>query len=287
MRHRRGFTLVEIMVALVIMLIVTGAIYKLLHTTQRVSRAQAEHATLQANVRAGSLVVPNELRELNTVVGGSVGQNDILAMNASSITYRAMRGFGLVCQAPTATQIRIARSSFSGYRDPAVPRDSVYVFVDGDETLGAVDSWIPVQITAINPGSTCGANAAIALTVANTPALTAVPVGTPVRTYEVMQLQLYVADGRSWLGARSVSGNEAAIQPVLGPLTDGNGFQLEYFTAAGAATADVRQVNSVRVTFRGVSDRSVNTGSGGGSGPLGRIYETLQTRVSLRNSFRP
>ena len=75
---RRGFTLVEVMLALIIMGVVTGAIYKLLNTNQRLAVAQAEQVTLQSNVRTGSLIVPSELRELNTVALGTVEQNDIL-----------------------------------------------------------------------------------------------------------------------------------------------------------------------------------------------------------------
>ena len=69
MTQRRGFTLVEVLIALVIMGIVTGAIYRLLNTNQRLSLAQAEQVSLQSNVRTGSLIVPSELRELNTVLG--------------------------------------------------------------------------------------------------------------------------------------------------------------------------------------------------------------------------
>ena len=62
MRYRRGFTLVEILVSLVVMVIVTGAIYKMLTSSQRLSRAQAERVSLQSNVRSGALIVPAELR---------------------------------------------------------------------------------------------------------------------------------------------------------------------------------------------------------------------------------
>src|ERR671921_3018084 len=67
----RGFTLVEIMLALVVTLIVTGAMYNLLLTTQRLTRTQSARVALQSSVRAGALIVVNELSELNTVSGGS------------------------------------------------------------------------------------------------------------------------------------------------------------------------------------------------------------------------
>ncbi len=118
MANRRGFTLAEIMIALTIMLIVMGAVYRLMLSSQRLSRVQAERVSLQSNVRVGSLAVLNDLRELNTVTGASADQNDILAIAADDITYRAMRGIGFICQAPTATAIRISRATFSAYRDP-------------------------------------------------------------------------------------------------------------------------------------------------------------------------
>ena len=288
MANRRGFTLAEIMIAMTLMLIVGGAAFKLLVTTQRLSRSQAEQASLQSNVRMGSLIVLNDLRELNTVFGGAADRNDILTIAANDITYRAMRGIGFICQAPTATQIRITRSGFSGFRDPQAGRDGLYVFIDGDPDTEADDTWLPVAITDVSTATACpGAmGAGITLTTPNTAALVAppaIPVGTPVHVYEVMELKLHVADGKSWLGARSISAGEA-IQPVLGPLVDGNGFQLEYLDAAGAITADRTAIKSIRVTIRGISDGAVNPGV---EGSPTYVQDSLVTQVALRNSFRP
>jgi prepilin-type N-terminal cleavage/methylation domain-containing protein len=292
MRNRRGFTLVEILVSLVIMLIVSGAIYKMLNSSQRLTRAQAERVSLQSNIRSGALVVPTELRELSTYVGGGIDQNDVLAVvDSTDITYRAMRGIGFICQA-TATEIRLAgRNSaapligYSGYRDPAPTRDSLYVFIDGDENLGGVDSWLPLPITGVSSGSTCGAASAIALTVPNTPALAGLPLRTPVRIYEDMQLQLYVNGGKSWLGAKSVATGEA-FQPVLGPLTDAQGLAFQYLDAAGATTTNLKAIKSIRVTIRGITDQAINGGSGS-SGAMSSVQDTLVTQVVLRNAFRP
>jgi prepilin-type N-terminal cleavage/methylation domain-containing protein len=283
MRYRRGFTLVEILVSLVVMVIVTGAIYKMLTSSQRLARAQAERVSLQSNVRSGALIVPAELRELNTVLG-NVLNTDVLTALPTDITYRAMRGIGFVCQTPTATEIRVARSSYSAYRDPAAGRDGVYIFIDGNPDIATDDVWLPLGVTGVTAASSCGG--AIALTVTpSTTALTAVPVGTPVRIYETMQLQLYSTGGKNWLGARSVSAGEISPQPVLGPLT-ANGLAFEYLDAGGAATTDPTAIKSIRVTIRGVTDQNINLGDGS-SGTLASVQDSLVTQVVLRNAFRP
>ena len=59
-RHRReGFTLLETMLATGMSLIVSGAVYQLLVTTQRLARAQSEHLALQSSVRSAVLIVLN------------------------------------------------------------------------------------------------------------------------------------------------------------------------------------------------------------------------------------
>src|SRR3954463_11818454 len=112
--NRRGLTLVEIVVALALTLIVTGSIHRLLITTQRLSRMQTAQVDLQSNLRAGALVIANELRELNGREGGTPDQTDILSVSPTAITYRAARGIGFLCQSPLGGAIRIARSTFSG-----------------------------------------------------------------------------------------------------------------------------------------------------------------------------
>ena len=119
MRNHRGFTLVELLVVLVIMGIVTGGIFKLLNTTQRLSRAQAERVDLQSNVRVASIVIPTELREMNAVIGAAPpDQNDILAMpvpGRASVPGHARHGLRLRRQPPPA-QLRLR--DWTGLRAP-------------------------------------------------------------------------------------------------------------------------------------------------------------------------
>jgi hypothetical protein len=233
------------------------------------------------------MLVPAELRELNTVVGGTVAQNDVLSIAADAITYRAMRGLGTVCQVPgTQTQIRLLRSTYSGSRDPAAT-DSIYIFIENDPDRETDDAWIPVQLTNVTSGAAVcpgavGNVAGITLTTQANAAIVGLAVGTPVRIYEVMELLLHNADGRSWLGARSVSAGQAA-QPVLGPLVDGNGFALEYLDGTGNPTGNLTAIKSIRVTVRGLTDEVVR--SSGTS--VGHPQEVLVSQVLLRNSIRP
>jgi prepilin-type N-terminal cleavage/methylation domain-containing protein len=281
MAQRRGFTLVEILIALVIMGVVTGAVLRLLNTSQRLSRAQSEQVSLQSNVRTGSLVVPNELRELNTVLGSlDPTQNDVTDADPDGIEYRAMRGLGFVCQAPGATDLRLAKSSWTGLRAPDATRDDLYLFIDGDPDDDGDDSWLQVDLTAV-VDSDCGGAPAYRLTAAAFPA---VPLNTPVRLFELMRLELYAdVAGEWWLGAQSVSGGEVAPQPMLGPLTD-DGFALEYLGSDGNPTGNLTAIKSIRVTVRGLTDEAVRAG---GSGAMGHPEEALVTQVLLRNSIRP
>jgi prepilin-type N-terminal cleavage/methylation domain-containing protein len=281
MTQRRGFTLIEVLIALIVMGVVTGAIYRLLNTNQRLALAQAEQVSLQSNVRIGSIIVPNELRELNTWWGGTPDRNDITVANPDLVEYRAMRGMGFVCQAPGAgaTELLVGTSNWMGLRAPDATRDDLYIFIDGDPYDDDDDTWSQVDITAVAT-SACGGDPAFRLTAA---AIPDVPANTPVRLFEVMELSLYADAGEWWLGARSVSAGEAAPQPVLGPLTS-DGFGLEYMDSTGNVTADRTAIKSVRLRVRGMTGDAVRVN---GAGPMGRPEEQLVTQVLLRNSIRP
>ena len=272
---RRGFTLVEIMAALTVTLIVTGAMYNLLLNTQRLTRAQSARVALQSSVRAGALIVANELSELNSAIGGSTSQNDVLALGAHAVTYRAARGVGFVCQAAGPGVIRLARSSFSAHRDPQAGRDDVLVFVPGDSAAGSGDTWVAVRIAGVATTFACpDGNPGITLTLSASPSPLLLENGTPVRVVEPMELRLYPSEETWWLGARSVNTGEA-IQPLVGPLAS-DGFRLEYLDALGGPTVDRTRIRSIRVTIRAVE------AAADASGPP--LTEELTTQVALANS---
>jgi len=291
MRNRRGFTLIELLISLVVLSIVTASLFTLVTTSQRVSRAQTERVTLQSNIRAGAIVLPSELRQINAVVGGTPAQNDItsaLANPSSTITFRSMRGMSYLCEVPPAAgnQLRVwgDADSWTGMRAPA-NTDGAYVFLEGaDPNTGSDDSWTQVQITNVSVGTACpGTKASYTFTIS--PAvvgLAAASLNAPVRTFEVMQMGLYASGGEYWLGARSVSAGEASMQPILGPLTS-TGVQFNFYDGSGTPTTNAGNVKSIAVTLRGLTDQAIVVGS---NTKTAYVQDSLIARVALRNALR-
>lgn len=280
-RDRHGFTLIEIMIALGMMLIVSGAVYQALNSIQRLSRAQGQQVNVQSTVRSAALVLANEFRPLAAGLGLSGTESDLIAIAPTGATYRAERGFGVLCQAAGANRLRINRLSFSGHRDPQPGRDSVSVFFEGNPAASDDDVWIPAAIIAVGAGSCAGgANPGIDLTVVAGTSLQGLPPGTPVRIHEVAELRLYRSEGRSWLGMRSVSSDET-IQPLSGPLRDADGLRLDYLGAAGLPTSVRSDVRAIRLTLRGESEATANFGAQRGQ----PVSQELGTQVGLRNAI--
>jgi hypothetical protein len=276
------------------MLIVVAILGKVLVGSMRVSTSQALQAETQTNVRTAGLVLPLEMREIgydsNLTTG--VVTSDILQLGVNSLAFRAMRGIGSTCGTPSATEIRI-RKPVSGFRRPVLT-DGFLLFVESDPNTGIDDQWIPLDVTAIDQNSLCGADSAIALTFP-TPevspgvnlALSQVFVGGPVRYYERMQFGTMVdVDGETYLGARSLSLLQLLYRPVAGPLSPGNGLRFRYYDRAGAqldpGTANPADVRVVELLLEG---RTTSPVSLSGSSQRATGLASLQTRVALRNTL--
>jgi prepilin-type N-terminal cleavage/methylation domain-containing protein len=277
-RMRQGFTLIEMLIAIVLLGLVTATLYGVMRSSQIISRTQAQQALMAGNMRTGEMLVPYELRQINI---SPAGVSDILAMGPDSITYRAMRGTGVACSI-TASEVRVLTSTWYGYRVPVAARDTLLLFMEGDPTIGSDDQWVHLPISSVNMASTCGARAAIALgTTIVTPITSFLPTGVteaPVRTFETMQLRLTTSGGQNFIGARSVS-NGDALTPAVGPLAAG-GLRMAYYDSTGAATTNAGRVRTVDVTIIGLSDGQVRLTA---SSPLTSLQDSMTTRVSLRN----
>jgi prepilin-type N-terminal cleavage/methylation domain-containing protein len=272
----RGFTLVEVLISLVLMLLLAAVGIRFFLLQHWIGISQTERTAVQTALRAGGLFLSAELREL----GGMPGDPDILAFGADSVRYRAMRGTGVSC-ARSATAILVDASGFSGYRTIQAGRDSLLLHFEGTLHSTADDRWIHLPIHAIG-SATCAVTPAIQLaTTLDTvqfPLRGFAPLA-PFRTFEVMQVNLYQSNADYWLGARSISAGET-IQPLTGPMT-ANGLELVYLDSLGSPPTRAEDIRTIAITLRAVSSLPIRPGGGSGSPSL--RTDSLRTFVALRN----
>lgn len=289
--NSRGFTLVELMVAMVLMGIVSTAIYQLLVNNQRLYLEQTERVNLNSNLRAAVAWIPSELRELNAADGI---ESDILAMSADSIVYKAMRALYVVCDTPTegsATTGTVVLSTDPWFGLQALDdnNDAVVLFAEANPTIRTDNYWVHADISGTpTVGTACpGSGASLTVDLYNVnPANSLdanVQTGAPLRTYQVMKLKAYQdTRGDWWLGrqSRNAAGSWATIQPVLGPLAP-NGLQFAYFDQLGAVEAVAANVARIEITVIGKTAVPVSRGGGASRDYL---LDTLVTQVALRNN---
>ncbi len=162
---RRGFTLIELMIALVLLGIVSAAVYKVLVNSQRVYLAQTQTIDLQQNIRAAAAILPAEFRELDAADG------DIKGMTATSLRIRAMRELAFVCADPVLGGgigqiiLTVRKTPIYGTRQTFSKGDSILVYWEGNPTTRTDDKWLAAQLQKdADPGFCADSN------VANNPA---------------------------------------------------------------------------------------------------------------------
>jgi prepilin-type N-terminal cleavage/methylation domain-containing protein len=304
-----GFTLVELLIALVLLLVVAGAGGRLLAATQRATRAQVQQAALQDAVRTGALLLADELGALgydevtpaaiarfpgSGLVAGS--NPDLLVLASDSVTYRGFRALGFTCAISVAGEVVLRNTAavpLLAVR-PIAATDSVMLFVENDPATSDDDLWLTTGLTVEpdpapcpdgSPGVRLRLAIPVSLGVSGTALAANLMIGGPVRAFEITQVRSYVSAGRRWLGLQARPGTGTVIEPVLGPLSDGGlrrGLALAYTDAGGAATAVPDAVRSIEATLEAVSEEPVWT--------TGRLaFDTLAStsRIALRNALRP
>ncbi len=203
MRGRAGFTLVELMIGIILAGVVGLAITRMVMTTQRVSRAQAQQTDLQGSMRTGALLLPAELREIgfdHDSTGAEIP--DILDARADRITLRVMRGWAIMCGDYAVDEI-LLRLPVIGYRNPTT-RDSLLLFTENELDKGSDDQWTPFSTNEIRI-ETCPEDGEPALSVrqldpneafrdpttaTGMPSPIFIRNGSPVRFYEGMEYSL-------------------------------------------------------------------------------------------------
>jgi prepilin-type N-terminal cleavage/methylation domain-containing protein len=243
---RRGFTLVELLVGLVLFGLIGGVMLHATLAIQRTVRAHLSRLDAEGALDAAMGFLGSELASL----GRDTASSDLLQQAAESLSYRAERGTGLACQVtPGAVWLEIGR--YAGARLPQPGRDSLLLYLGPDAVLGLPGSWVAVPIFAVQNGA-CGSGPAwkiVTLIDTTRVSLAWLPVRVPARVFEVMQARLYRSSGATWLGVRSVSAGEI-IQPLAGPFTLArSGFILR--DSAGSRTTSTTATRQIEIGLSG------------------------------------
>jgi prepilin-type N-terminal cleavage/methylation domain-containing protein len=273
MNARRGFSLVELLVVILLGTLLLVSTYQVLITNRRVFTIQNSKVATQQNTRAAMDVLFTELREVSSAGG------DVVSMSTSSLSVRAMREIGVVCDAMNGTHASTPQLLVRTLIDVFEAQDSVYVFADNDEFVTTDDEWIRAYISANDTTVSCpdGAPAQRMTFSGQSGAFSADSVsnGAPIRSFEHMTYSLDTYNSETYLG-RSVAGGSWI--PLVGPLTGQTGrpgLEFAFIDDAGSTTAVPADVRQIDVTLRSWAQAR------GYDGAL--VVDSLSSSIFMRN----
>ena len=288
---RRGFTLVELMIAIVLLGIFSAGLYKVLLNNQRTFAAQTQRIDLQQNIRAAASILPAEFREMDA------GDSDIVAMDSASITFRAMRQLGFICLAPVLgaagnITFTVRQAPMYGNRQTFTAGDSLLIYYEGNPASRSDDQWVRggvVSSANLNcPAPDNKPGFQLVVTMRPWPAsapnvVGAITSGSPLRRFDVVKY--YVAQSGTdnfWYLTQQVNG--ATGQPLVGPLSGATGLALTYYDSTGTtATADRTMVALIGIKVRARTTQLIRQAN---DAALAYKQDSITVQVAVRNNPR-
>jgi prepilin-type N-terminal cleavage/methylation domain-containing protein len=295
-RSRRGFTLGELLVTMTLIAIIGTLVAKIMLGQSRFYHREAEQVAVRRELRTAMSLVPSDLR------GVSSSGGDLLAFDASSVTFRNVLGASIVCAKPTSTTmdlppLNMARNVLTSWYTPPQVGDSVFAFNEGMLRGAEDDTWTGMRITAVQQDvSYCPASpymdAALdagksrwRLTV--TPAIPdSVKIGAGVRFVRSTRYTLAQAPSTRWYLNRAeyTGGAWGPATPVSGPYDAPgatSGVRFRYFDSTGVEVTNVANAKSVaRIDLL---LRSTGARTSGDLGTGTTVKDSLAFRIALRN----
>ena len=319
-RARRGFTLVEVIIVLVIFGIVGGVITRVILRQQRFYQGVNQIMTNRSQLRQAISVLPVDLRSLS-----SIG-DDVLAVSDSGIEIQMHVASGIMCQRNGGDEITLPPltlangQTLTSFTQRPAFGDVMYVYNDSSAVGNGDDRWQMFEVLdVLNSTTRClgpsFVNVALdagktrtVLRVSSTepndpvtfgPISQYITVGAPVRIVRRARYALFQdTDSKWYLGfaewdkATNSYNALAAVSGPYEPYVSGagaaSGLGFRYYDnsgteiASGAAQADRRRIARIDLVARGRTEMNVR--ADGIQGGANRQYsDSLRVTVMLRN----
>jgi prepilin-type N-terminal cleavage/methylation domain-containing protein len=273
-KPRRGFTMIEVLVSLVVGMVVLGSVVQMLIVQGRGYKKQREQVDVRETAREATSLLSWDLRQ------AAVGGSPFAVMGANSVTIRSFRGLGTIC-GKHATLPRYGLWKTAGNIQATVD-DTALVYQMG------VGLWSKLKITAVGTPATMGVLACawpgarppdvvVEFGLATAAELLKIRTGAPFRSFRKVEYAEYQQNNRWWLGRKvgAAASYELLTGPLLAPAS--NGLAFTYYDTLGAVTVDPAAVGTVAVTLRTESFKNTTIGSG-----YTYQHDSVMTKVALR-----
>ena len=276
---RRGFSLLEVVITLVVAGLFSTLIANTVARVQQAGRSRAERSGLTGSLR---LALGALRREFESFGVDSVAGADHQALGSSSLTFRADRGLWTICRSAVDTLVLNSRQP-SGLqsRAPVPNRDSLLLYLPGDSAT-VIDAWLPVPITVGPIAAACpsGGRGILFITSLSAADRLRYRIADPgiARLFETVNARLYVSAAGPAFGWEERSA-AATVQPVASPMAPGNGLELISSDRFGVPTGVAAAVAIFDIRLRGRSARDLAVGPA----IVSVVADSLSMVVGLRN----
>ncbi|HET7460868.1 MAG TPA: prepilin-type N-terminal cleavage/methylation domain-containing protein [Longimicrobium sp.] len=288
----RGFTLIEVLVALVLASLLAGVIFQVVRGQARFASVQSAQQEVQQNARGAVEIIASELR--------AAQDSGLVEGYGSSITFLLPRAWGVSCGG-TTSKLNVVF--------PTVPDTSIMWALNGasgvvadTSTVAGTPAWGPIpstnmtgaakvtSISAQNPvlgaaNNACADSVRTDSTSArvrgralNGTGLPTVRKGNSVYLYQLVRYDVGTVNGEYWV-RRSNGIPGADPQPLAGPIRSDSALAFTYYKADGTAFSPGNTLAQLRLVARiGVKVVAHSRTKG-----RAELNDSVQTSVLLRN----
>jgi hypothetical protein len=245
---RRGFTVVEALLSIVISTMLVSASLAILVSNQRLADAVSGRVSRQDQLRAAVDILTAEVRQIDPADG------DLASTSPDTLLVRSVLGAGVACAVSyTGTPTATLRKLGSWIQ----PGDSMMILADNDPSTSTDDRWVRGVAGAVDTTQTCPtgspAQHVTLSSMAAALAIDSIRVGAAARSFQWRGFALGLDNGSWYLTLKTPDMLEP--EPVAGPFGSptSSGLRIGYFDVLGQPTVAVPAVRQFEVSVKTIA----------------------------------